>query len=114
MDPFFLLPFWQIEVRHLPQPLDAPTLEICAAIYRELCKRYKPKPKPEKKRAWGKKLLAGISLKPKKNKTSPGQQRLPWDDWQAPSAEIYAVAKTFVLANALNPEIASMQFDNST
>jgi tetratricopeptide (TPR) repeat protein len=24
MDPFFLLPFWQIEVRHLPQPLDAP------------------------------------------------------------------------------------------
>jgi hypothetical protein len=30
------------------------------------------------------------------------------------SAGVYAVAKTFVLANALNPEIAGMQFDDST
>ncbi len=81
---------------------------------RALCKQYRPKPKSEKKRQWGKKRLAGIHLKPKKTKTSPGQQRLPWDTWQLPANEIHEVAKQFVLANALHPEIAGMQFNNST
>ena len=90
------------------------TLELCAAAYRKFCQQYRPKPKPEKKRQWGKNLLAGMSLKKKTDKTSPGQKRLPWDEWEAPIAAIEAVAKQFVTANALNPEIAGMQFSNST
>lgn len=84
------------------------TLEICAAAYRKFCKRYQPKPKPEKKRQWGKNLLAGLKLTRKTNKTSPGQQRLPWDDWQAPAEETREVAKRFLLANCFNPEVASI------
>jgi putative transposase len=87
------------------------TLEICAAAYRKFCKRYRPKPKPEKKNHWGKNLLAGMRLKKKGDRASPGQTRLPWDDWQAPMEEIHAVAKKFVLANCLNPQIASLQFE---
>ena len=45
---------------------------------------------------------------------SPGQKRLPWDDWKAPIDEIHNIAKKFVLANCLNPEIASIQFDAAT
>jgi putative transposase len=90
------------------------TLELCAAAYRQFCKKYRPKPKPEKRNHWGKKLLARMRLKKKKDKTSPGQQKLPWDDWQAPVDEIQEIAKKFVLANALNPEIAGIQFDNGT
>lgn len=90
------------------------TLEICAAAYRKFCKKYHPSPKPEKKNYWGKHLLAGMRLKKAKDKTSPGQKHLPWDGWQAPNDEIQEVTKKFVLANALNPEIASIQFDNST
>jgi hypothetical protein len=33
------------------------------------------------------------------------------DTWEAPDPEIQKVAKKFVLANALNPEIAAAQFD---
>ncbi len=87
------------------------TLEICAAAYRKFCKKYRPKPKAEKKSYWGKKLLAGLKLRKKANKASPGQKHLPWDTWQAPIDEIHEVARKFVMANALNPEIAAMQFD---
>lgn len=89
------------------------TLELCAAAYRRFCKKYRPQPKPEKKNHWGKNLLAGMRLKKKSEKTSPGQQRL-WDSWEAPLAEIHRVAKEFVVANAYNPEVAGVQFDNST
>ena len=36
-----------------------------------------------------------------------------WDNWQVPTDEIHDVAKKFVMANALNPEIAALQFDTS-
>lgn len=87
------------------------TLVTCAAVYRAFCQKYRPRPKPEKQRHWGKNVLAGITLKKKPRKTSPGQTRLPWDEWQAPFDEIHQIARQFVWANALNPEIASIQFD---
>lgn len=87
------------------------TLDICAAAYRQLCKKYRPKPKPERKNYWGKKLLAGLKLQRKSSKESPGQKRLPWDHWQMPMDDIHQVARKFVIANALNPEIAAMRFD---
>lgn len=90
------------------------TLDICAAAYRKFCKRYRPKPKPEKKTYWGSKLLAGLTLLKKAEKVSPGQKRVPWDTWQMPTEEILNTAKTFVLANCLNPDIAAMQFEDSS
>jgi putative transposase len=52
-----------------------------------------------------------MKIRGKPQKRTPGQQRLPWDTWEAPDPEIQKVAKKFVLANALNPEIAAAQFD---
>jgi putative transposase len=74
------------------------TLEDCAEEYRKLCKKYKPKPKPEKKNHWGSKLLGEMKVKSKSKKTSPGQQSL-WDDWEASSDEIHEVAEKFIQAN---------------
>ena len=88
------------------------TLELCAKTYRRFCQRYKPKPKPEKQNHWGSKLLAQVKLKGKpQKKTSPGQKSL-WQEWDAPMEEIQAVAEKFVVANALNPEIARCQVLN--
>ena len=87
------------------------TLEECAAKYRKFCQKYKPQPKPEKKSHWGSKFLAGMKIRGKPKKRTPGQQRLPWAEWEATNPEIQNVAKTFVLANALNPEIEAAQFE---
>lgn len=89
------------------------TLELCAAAYRKFCKKYRANPKPERRNHWGTKLLARMRLK-KVAKTSPGQKRLPLDDWQARQDKIHKVAKKFVIANPLNPEITGIQFDNGT
>jgi len=92
------------------------TLEICAAAYRKFCKRYQPKPKPERKNHWGSKLLARLKLKnkpTKKKRPSPGQMSL-WNDWLPSMDEVHKVAKKFVLANCLNPDIASAQFTDTT
>jgi putative transposase len=86
------------------------TLEICAAVYRKFCQKYKPQPKPEKKSRWGSKLLAEIRARSKLKKVSPGQKAL-WDDWEKPSEEIRGVAKKFVLANCFDPKTASIRFD---
>ena len=87
------------------------TLELCAAIYRQFCKKYQPKPKPEKRNHWGSKLLAQIKARSKLKKTSsPGQKSL-WDDWETPAAEIRQVAKKFVLANCYDPEVMKLQFE---
>jgi len=86
------------------------TLEICAAIYRKFCQRYKPKPKPEKRNHWGSKLLAQIKARSQlKKKASPGQQSL-WEEWDKPAEEIRNVAEKFVLANCFDPRIASIYF----
>ena len=59
------------------------TLDYCAAIYKQFCQRYQPKPKPERKNYWGRKLLKAIlgERKPKltkrqKERMSPGQLKL--------------------------------------
>lgn len=90
----------------------AATLELCAEAYRKFCQRYKPKPKPEKKNHWGSKLLAKLKTKRQVRKVAPGQQRLPWDHWEAGDPEIQAVAKRFIQANALNPDIATARFES--
>ena len=80
------------------------TLEMCAAIYRKFCQRYKPQPKLEKKRYWGGRLLDRIKKKRKPQKISPGQMTL-WEGWEAGS-EIHEVAKTFIEANGYTPQTA--------
>jgi putative transposase len=37
-----------------------------------------------------------------------------WDDWNAPMDEVLEVAKKFVLANCLNPDVVSARFENSS
>ncbi|MEL6381638.1 MAG: transposase [Cyanobacteria bacterium J06626_18] len=89
------------------------TLNICAAAYRKLCKKYKPKPKPEKRSHWGSKKLTAMRQKMKARKVAPGQKSL-WDDWNTPFDAIRATAKKFVLANCLNPDVVSARFEDST
>ncbi len=81
------------------------TLTECAAKYRGFCKKYKPKPKPEKRSHWGSKLLAGVKLKKKSKKSSPGQLSL-WEEWEASNPEILEVADKFIFANCYNPKVA--------
>jgi putative transposase len=89
------------------------TLDLCVRAYRRFCRKYKPKPKPERKSRWGSQKLAALRQKMKIKKVSPGQKSL-WQAWDVPLDEIEAVAKKFVLANCLNPEIATLQFTDST
>ena len=92
------------------------TLEICAAAYRKFCKRYQPSPKSERKNYWGGKLLAGLKLRSKakkKKSPSPGQINL-WQDWQPCIDEVHEVAKKFVLANCLNPDISVVKFTDTS
>jgi len=89
------------------------TLDICAAAYRKLCQKYKPKPKSEKRNHWGAKKLAALRQRLKVKKVSPGQKSL-WDSWNAPFDEIRATAKQFVLANCLNPDVVRVKFEDST
>lgn len=87
------------------------TLEICAAMYRKFCQKYRPNPKPEKRNHWGSKLLAKIRARGKPRQTSPGQKSL-WAEWDAPTEEIRQVAARFVLANCFDPQFASIQWDD--
>ena len=84
------------------------TLEECANKYRGFCKRYKPKPKTEKKRHWGSNLLPNVMKSKSKNKSSPGQMKLPWDDWEIIDSDISKVAKKFVLANKTVPRYSDL------
>ncbi|UIE39457.1 hypothetical protein [Leptodesmis sichuanensis] len=52
-----------------------------------------------------------MKIRGKPKKRTPEQQRLPWDTWEAPDPEIQEVARKFVLANALNPDVAISQFN---
>ncbi|MGD1863259.1 MAG: hypothetical protein ACFB0D_01765 [Phormidesmis sp.] len=78
--------------------------------------RYQPGPKPERKNYWGSQLLAGLKLKhkpTKKKRPSPGQINL-WEDWQPCIDEVHKIAKTFVLANCLNPDFSAEKFLDTT
>ena len=88
------------------------TLEECADEYRNFCRKYKPKPKPEKKYYWGKDFLPKVIKGKKKRKVSPGQMRLPWDDWEVDQSEITQVAEKFVFANCYNRQAAAQGFQN--
>jgi putative transposase len=50
-------------------------------------------------------LLAGLKAKKKVKKSSPGQMRLPWDEWEATNEEIENVACKLLSANCYNPDI---------
>ncbi|MDJ0734369.1 MAG: transposase [Nostocaceae cyanobacterium] len=82
------------------------TLDECAAKYRDFCKKYRAQAKPEKRNHWGSRLLAGMKIKGKSKKSSPGQMRLPWDNQKVTeSAEVHEVAKIFIEANCYNPSV---------
>ncbi|MGK7871759.1 MAG: transposase [Xenococcaceae cyanobacterium] len=87
------------------------TLDECARKYREFCKKYKAKPKPEKRYCWGEKFLP--KLLKKKNKASPGQMKLPWATWEVVDSEVRQVAEKFVYANCYDPKVAMQLFDDS-
>jgi putative transposase len=80
------------------------SLEDCAREYRKFCKKYKPKPKSEKRCHWGARMLPKI-IKGNK-KPTPGQLKLPWDSWTADNPEITAIAEKFVMANCYNRVVA--------
>lgn len=54
-----------------------------------------------------------VSLHNIKNKTSPGQMRLPWDTWEVVDSEVSEVAEKFVMANCYDPKIAAQFFDDA-
>jgi putative transposase len=87
------------------------TLDLCAEAYRQFCKKYKPKPKTEKRNHWGSKLLEKIKARSRvKKKPTPGQKSM-WEEWDAPMDEIRRVAKKFVLANCYDPKVVEMRFE---
>lgn len=90
------------------------SLEECAAKYRAFCKKYTPKSKPEKRYHWGSKMLPKV-IKGKgkgKNKSSPGQMKLPWDNWEVADSEVREVAEKFVMANCYDQKIAAQFFND--
>ncbi len=87
------------------------TLDECAARYRGFCKKYRPKPKPEKKNHWGSRLLGGMKIKGKPKKSSPGQMTLPWDKQKVTdSTEVEEVARIFIEANCYNQTVPGIGF----
>jgi hypothetical protein len=40
-------------------------------------------------------------------------EKLPWDTWEATNSKIKAVARKFILANCLNPDLVSAQYDEA-
>jgi putative transposase len=86
-------------------------LEECARKYRGFCKKYRPKSKPEKKNYWGSRLLAGMKIKGKPKKSSPGQMTLPWDKQKlTDSTEVEEAAKKFIEANRYRPPVPGIGF----
>ncbi len=77
------------------------TLEICAAAYRKFCKKYRPKPKPERKSHWGSQKLARLRQKMKAKKVSPGQKSL-WESWTLSLDEIVPVGSEEICAGELS------------
>ncbi|WP_413166801.1 hypothetical protein ACL6C3_08875 [Capilliphycus salinus ALCB114379] len=89
------------------------SLDECARKYRGFCKRYKPKPKPEKRYHWGNRFLPKV-IRGKGKKPSPGQMKLPWDSWEVVDLEVEAVAEKFVVANCYDPKNRNQLSPNRT
>ncbi len=89
------------------------SLDECVRKYKGFCKKYKPKPKPDKRCHWGNKLLPKVLKAREKKKQAPGQMRLPWDEWEANNDEIRLVAEKFVMANCYDPKVAAQFFNDS-
>ncbi len=89
------------------------SLDECAAKYRNFCRKYKPKSKPENCYHWGSKLLPKVLSARERKKRAPGQMSLPWNEWEATSSEIREVAERFVIANCYNPQVAAQFFNDS-
>lgn len=53
--------------------------------------------------------------KAKGKKSSPGQMRLPWDNWEVNNEEIEKIAEQFILANCYNPQfVGGVVLQNSS
>ena len=79
------------------------TLEECAERYRQFCNRYRPQPKPERKRRWGSRKFAGLNIRGKSKKISPGQLAM-WEQLLTLKGEaILEVARKFIEANCFDP-----------
>ena len=59
-------------------------------------------------------MLAGMKVKGKSKKASPGQMSLPWGEWDAENPEILAVAEKFIFANCYNPQVAGQILQETT
>jgi putative transposase len=51
-------------------------------------------------------LLAGLKVKGKSKKSSPGQMGFPWAEWEMQAEAVHEVAEKFVVANCYNPQVA--------
>ena len=98
--------------RSPPSPLLGTSRELRSVAPGWLWK-YKPQPKPEKRCHWGSRLLPKVLKAREKKKRSPGQMRLPWDEWEATNSEIREVAEKFVMANCYDPKVAAQFFNDS-
>lgn len=84
-------------------------LEDCAEKYRGFCRHYKLRPKPEKRRRWGSKVLNGMAQKMRsakaQKKSSPDQMKLPWLDWYQvlDIPEVKEIVEKFISANSWKP-----------
>lgn len=85
--------------------------KLYALCIRGFCKRYKPQPKPDKSYHWASKLLPKV-INCKSKKTSPGQMRLPWVEWEIQDLLVRNVADQFVVANCYVPKIAMKLFND--
>ncbi len=48
-----------------------------------------------------------------KNKSSPGQMKFPWDDWEVSEEEVIKIASKFVIANCYDPHLQCSFSNNS-
>lgn len=77
------------------------SLEECAKKYRRFCQQYKPRAKTARGFHWGSQLLSGLKITRKgKQKCSPGQLALPWEQCQVSKRpQVLEVAQKFIQAN---------------
>lgn len=89
------------------------TLGECAKKYRAFCRKYKPKPKPERRYYWGSQLLPKLLRKTEKKKDkSSAAKNSPWANWEAARPEIREVSQKFIIANCYDPNYMAQKFED--